>query len=926
MVSYLHRVWYCCFRIVCIVMAAVMPVLSDDTIASYYESTVRDDWNEQYAELSGRIAEARSLGKRAFSESSTMQSREALFDPADRTPTDVVLRRTDALLSDMETNHPSLDLRQYRARLLSLKSSVKMSGLAKQSASLSEKQERSLFMDACALRRGIALANPEIDFDSILFVGAVKPGGTYHMCDQYLGWNAKNGGGLFLLTGVRSGSPSVKNILADARVEQGDFAGRSLSTGAFLSPDLSYDGKTVLFAWTNEQDKCYHIFKVNIDGTGLVQLTGGTAPDNGLSNASHNDFDPCWLPNGRIAFISERRGGYGRCHPRNVPTYTLYSMKDDGSDIVCLSFHETNEWHPSVDNQGQIVYTRWDYLDRDDCIAHHLWLCNPDGCNPRASHGNYPLPVTTMEGASWSDGRASRPNGEWNIRSIPGSTKYIATAAGHHTHAFGQLVMIDINVRDDAKMAQITNITADRTRWSDTDGPWGTAWPLSESYYLCNYEKQIVLLDKFGNREVLYTSSGSARPIDPIPARSREVPLQLSTKTWQGERSGTSGHYRATLGVMNVYNSDLPLGMTSGIKAMRIIQVFPQFTPLINETRIGYASESLARMVLGTVPVEEDGSVYCEAPVGREIYFQLLDEQGRAVQSMRSGTYVHPGEQLTCLGCHEDKWSAPPSSGMPLAFMREPSKLEPEVGGLEPVNFYRLAKPVLDSRCAPCHQQRGKGPDMSYSSLKNHAFWWPGPGNPYVNGDIVTAKHGGSRTIPGLFGAISATLSSHLDPSHHDVALTDEEKRRIVVWLDCNSNELGAYTRVNDQRAGKLVWPKLDIDTANPSSVELDRPLPTTGVLREHLAEFIADDALILRPFARFDAATHSLSLGNLGHGEVRVRLYDPAGRVLCGYTLFGRTGNRAVVRNVPAVTAGMVIVHIATECGSFVQPLCTLR
>ena len=205
---------------------------------------------------------------------------------------------------------------------------------------------------------------------------------------------------MYLLTGLLSGNKRCIDILENSTVENGRFEGQKLTGGCFLSPDLSFDGTTVLFAWTNEQDQCYHIFRVNIDGTNLVQLTDGASAYNHLaySNTSQNDFDPCWLPSGRIAFISDRRGGYLRCSGgRPGPTYTLFSMKDDGSDIIPLSFHETNEWHPSVTNDGMLVYSRWDYIDRDDCIAHHIWTCFPDGRNPRAPHGNYPLPHSTFE-------------------------------------------------------------------------------------------------------------------------------------------------------------------------------------------------------------------------------------------------------------------------------------------------------------------------------------------------------------------------------------------------------------------------------------------------------------------------------------------------------------------------------------------------
>jgi hypothetical protein len=905
-------------RINCLLIIGCIALLPENSLSyDKIDNYILDDFRLQYSEIADAISSGKNAGlsKEASFGEEKILSRHALIHETDNSPLDVVIRRTETLIDDLMSRHNGFNGKPYLARLSEIKKAAQEAqtpGLLK-TVSNSAKGAQSvedLFISASMLRRAVSLANPKIDFDTLLFAGVVKPGGDYHMCDQYLGKNARNGGGLYLLTGVKSGKATLVDLLKNNKVTSGAFAGKTLSGGAVLSPDLSFDGKTVVFAWTNQTDKCYHLFKMGIDGGNLVQLTQGTYVDNGRSDASRNDFDPCFLPNGRIAFISERRGGYGRCHPRNVPTYTLYSMKDDGGDIVCISFHETNEWHPSVNNSGQIVYTRWDYVDRDDCIAHHLWFCNPDGCNPRAYHGNYPLPQTTMTGSSWNDGRLNRPNGEWNIRAIPGSEKYVATASGHHAHSFGQLIMIDVNKRDDDKMSQIIGITTSQTKWSDTDGPYGTAWPLSEEYYLCNYNSSITLIDKFGNREVLYTSSDSARPIDPIPVKARTKPPNLIENTWQGERSGKPEHKRATLGVLNVYVGDLPIGTTNGIKAMRIVQVFPQFTPLINEPRIGYASESLARMSLGTVPVEPDGSAYFEAPVGKELYFQLLDEKGRAVHSMRSGAFVHPGEQLTCIGCHEDKFSSPPPMPLPTAFKRSPSKIEPEAGGPEPVNFYRLVKPVFDEKCVTCHSTKTKAPDMSYQSLSQYAFWWPGPGNPYVNGDIITAKHGGSRTIPGKFGAIASPLITHLEPSHNKVDLTDAQKRRITLWLDCNSNEFGAYTKTTEQKKGQLVWPELDCDPKNPIGVETDRPLAGSVDIQRRLSSIIGSERKSLF-FARCDQRGNTMILYNLQRGSgSRVSLFDASGRLLWSSDLPDGPGEAPiVVAGVPHFAHGLVIV-----------------
>ncbi|UCG58999.1 MAG: PD40 domain-containing protein, partial [Phycisphaerales bacterium] len=295
------------------------------------------------------------------------------------------------------------ELRRVEARLAALQSAD----------DVPEGDRRSLYLDVRWTIRRIAFCNPLLDFDKILFIKRHHPGGVFHMCDQYYGFNAIAGGGLCVLADPFGPNPKLTDLLADAVVEKGRLEGRSLKGGAFLSPELSYDGDTILFAYTQAKGKdlewtresCFHIFKVNADGTGLVQLTDGP----------WSDFDPCFLPDGRIVFISERRGGYLRCG-RHCPTYAMHSMAPDGSDIIRFSYHETHEWHPSVTNDGMIAYTRWDYVDRDTNIAHHIWTCFPDGRDPRSFHGNYP------------SRRESRPWMEMSIRAVPGSHKFVATA------------------------------------------------------------------------------------------------------------------------------------------------------------------------------------------------------------------------------------------------------------------------------------------------------------------------------------------------------------------------------------------------------------------------------------------------------------------------------------------------------------------
>ncbi|MEI6178494.1 MAG: hypothetical protein WCS43_16505 [Verrucomicrobiota bacterium] len=799
-----------CRATIALTLAWLAAAGRSDAAPQAWDGACKNLWESEYRLMERELRDHHTVTP---GENHLVVNENALFLTTDKDPLDVQLRRTRALLASLRNAVPPEMLRSFEALAVRARETGKTNDDA---------ARKSVYQDLRALTRTLAFSNPLLRFKDVLFMGYTNPGGDNHMVDQYVGWNARAGGGLYLIRDFKT-NPTIVNVLEKTVVENGRFKGKPLADGAFLRPDLSFDGKRIAFAWNNISDKAYHIFTVQADGSHLLQITDGDCNQGqlGITNSGHNDFDPCWLPGGRLAFLTDRRGGYGRCHGRPLMTYCLFSMKADGSDMVPLSYHETNEWNPSVDRDGKIVFTRWDYIDRDDCIAHHLWTCYPDGRDARSPHGNYPLPLS-FDASDRSDGRSMRPNGEWNIRSIPGSQRYVATASGHHHHSFGQLVMIDSGIPDDGKMSQVRGITTGQDRWPDTGGDFGTAWPLSESFHLCNYHNDIILLDSFGNKELICPRSAVPgkmdRIIHPIPMAARPQPPVIPVATYQGERAVKQAP-KATISVMNVYEGDMPYPKGMKAKWLRVIQIIPQLTPIINSPRMGYGTESLARIPLGVVPVESDGSVNFKAPVGKLLYFQLLDEHGLAVRSMRSTTYVHPGEHLSCVGCHESrtstnytKWTRPAALG------REPSDIAPEVtDGAIPFNFHRLVQPVFAAKCVECHAKEHKGPDMSYGSLERYVFHYPFDTNGTCNGDIVRS---GSRTTPGKFGAMASRLLTYLDKSHHGVSLTPVERHRITLWLDCNANEFGAYVKIDEQRRGEIVWPGIDCDPRNPLGTE----------------------------------------------------------------------------------------------------------
>ncbi len=828
----------------------------------------------EYTELKRVMAESKTWNVMRLQKESITP--EVMLPATEKFPAMVALKQTLALAKDLAG--AGVNVANEKTALEALKATCETG-----------QSDEVNFTSVVAIRRILAFKNPLLNFKGIVFQKHNKPfdkmslndkkvsRGENHMIDQYLGFNQIKGGGIFVLENPFSDKPVARNVLSQP-VVSGRLKGKTLGNeGSFVGLDLDYDASRIVFGyteaewgidkknpnipddwdWTDQpagpkksggqpalakhyywkKESAFHIFSANVDGSDLKQLT----------DSMWNDTHPAWLPNGRIVFVSERDAGQTRCSGRAVPCTILHGMMPDGSDIVRFSYHETTEWHPSVDNSGMIVYTRWDYVDRDSDVAHHPWLCFPDGRNPRAFHGNYPRE------------REMRPWMEMNIRAIPNSPLYMATAAAHHGQAYGSIVLVDPRESDDWMMNQVKRVTPEYCfpeaedlpgkarsvgRVSRNKGrtsyiePLGTPWPLSEKYYLAVYTRSgsesygIYLCDMWGNRELLYREEGMSA-LHPIPFVPRKRPpvLQNDSKLAKADRpAGTPMPTTGEVAINDVYQSMEPWPKGSKLKELRVVVIFPKDTYAANDPKVGVSAQSLARGSLGTVPIEEDGSVYFTMPAGCEFYMQVLDEKGMAVQSMRSGTYVHPGEKMSCVGCHEPKHTSSLHEGkMPKAFMRPPSTLKSEGEGTFPITFPRLVQPVLDKQCVTCHDaHRAKGkmqvPNLradagdkygwseSYSALtKNHAkadsMAWS-----MCGGNGVMEQHKEIQySIPGKIGARMSNLCKMLLGGHKGVKLTSEEMRRITCWLDCNSVFYGAYQDAPEQAKGSLVWPKFGL-------------------------------------------------------------------------------------------------------------------
>jgi len=676
-------------------------------------------------------------------------------------------------------------------------------------------------------RRGLLLRGAWGDAGPIVFVKQL-PSVFSHQLTQYYGSCARPGGGVCVLDAP--GSSLNARVLAPG----------ALPPGSYQHVDVSADGRRVLFAYCHAEsvpvnretclDRVYHLYEMAADGTGLRQMTDGT----------WDDFCPRYLPDGRILFLSTRRGGYHRCGRGPCPVYTLALAEADGSNPRPISFHETNEWDPSVMADGRIAYTRWDYVDRNAVYYQQLWTCRPDGSDVRILFGN----------------NTFNPVGIWEIRAIPGSRRLMATAAAHHAMTAGSIILLDPSVGVDGS-EPITRLTPEvlfpeseapvaPTGWCgnlgvptppaapDEQRRWPghcyrSPYPLSETLFLAAYSYDaligepsmnpanmfgLYLVDAFGNRELLHRDLNVSSQW-PVLLRARSAGVRLPSLADAAAAQAEPGPGTAAAApvpregvfmLANAYDAEPPLPADVRIRRLRVLQVLPKSTPHANTPPVGMANASPGKQVLGTVPVEEDGSACFRAPAGVALAFQVLDEQGQAVQTMRSLTYLQPGETTGCVGCHEPRQQAPSSRRPPLAMRRPPSVLQAGPDGANPLSFPLLVQPVLERHCRRCHAgekpagsvvltAETEGPytkayaalsqRVPYSAWGNSAFY-PNNAEPL--------------TRPDLFGARASPLMKKLLAGHKDVKLSAEDVERLVTWMDANALFFGTFNPADQER------------------------------------------------------------------------------------------------------------------------------
>jgi hypothetical protein len=602
--------------------------------------------------------------------------------------------------------------------------------------------------------------------------------------------------------------------------------------GVIRDLDVSWDGKRMLFARKkSRRDDDYHLYEMRADDRTIRQLTSGK----GVA-----DYEGRYLANGDLLFSSSRCVQTVDCWWTEVSN--LYSCDADGRYMRRLTFDQVHAICPTVVDNGQVVYTRWDYNDRGQVYPQGLFVMNPDGTGQTEYYGNNSwFPTTTC-----------------HVRGIPGTDKALAVLMGHHSWQAGKLAVIDRSKgRQEGSGVQLTaplreNPQADRIdagkfrtdAYGQDEELFRHPWPLSEHEYITAMTPDrgarrskmpfmLYYIDEEGNREVL-AADPKISCDHPVPLAARKRPN--ARPSFVDYRNSTGTYF-----LQDVYLGPGLEGVERGTAAkLRVVAIDYRAAGVGSNRNRGEAGGALVstpisvgcgcwdvKQILGETPIREDGSAFFTVPARTPVYFQVVDRKGDVIQTMRSWSTLMPGETFSCVGCHEQKSASPDPSKPTLATAAGPRPLEPFHGPERGFSFPKEVQPILDKHCIRCHDGvKSLGEGKPLFSLKGTPFQDKGAkrlwNESYLTltgakkGDRTSGNSGrklvnwiDSQSRPTMLppyhkGAAKSELMTMLREGHSKTSLSREELEKIAAWIDLGVPYCGDYLEANAWNQGEL--------------------------------------------------------------------------------------------------------------------------
>lgn len=636
------------------------------------------------------------------------------------------------------------------------------------------------------LRSEALLANPLLDFDRLLLIE--RNANQLGLPQNWEGNSSLPHAGYQNQLAVLSPLRPDGALQTLFRPEGGQFVG---------DVDLDFDAGRMLFSMPGDNGR-WQVFELDAKGGTPTQIPL-------IREGDVDNYDACYLPDGNLIFSSTAPFTGVPCVTGASHVANLFRLERSTGTIRRLTFDQEHNWCPTVLNDGRILYQRWEYSDIPHFAARILFHMNPDGTDQKEYYGS---------GSYW-------PNAMFYARPVPGSpTAFATVVGGHHgLPRMGELVTFDTSrgrfeadgavQRIPGRGRKIDPIILDQL----TDASWPKflhPWPLSEKYLLVSAKPTpeskwgIYLADVFDNLVLIRESADNAALLEPVPLKPSQRPRVVPSKVKPGQPD-------ATISILDIYQGPGLDGVPRGtVKQLRVFTYHFAYHGMGGQTnRVGLDGPWDIKRIMGTVPVEPDGSVYFRVPANTPVSIQPLDADGQALQLMRSWLTAMPGETQSCIGCHDQQNSAPPATAN-LALTKQPAEIQPWHGPERGFSFIREVQPVLDRHCAGCHDGANApghaAPDLRPAPPVHPAATDPG----YNNSTHFTPSYLALRSFvrghtiesdlhlltPCEFSADTTELIQLLRAGHYGVKLDAEAWDRLITWIDLNTPAHGTWTEI----------------------------------------------------------------------------------------------------------------------------------
>ena len=630
---------------------------------------------------------------------------------------------------------------------------------------------------AVANKRAILLANPLLNGDKILTVRYQLGNRDRRAMAPELGTQSNNWSNQESARrkGFNADIVELSNLRDEVQIRT---IYKPDNTSSIADLKLHWDGDRAMFTQTMSDNR-WNVFEVKLNNGDCKKLIDNPEPDLEF-------YDGTYLPDGRI--IANSNIGYQGVPCVNgsdpVGNMVLYNPKD--KSMRRLTFDQDANWNPTIMNNGRVMYTRWEYTDLTHYYTRIVMNMNPDGTEQKALHGS---------GSMF-------PNSTFDVQPLPGyASAFVGIISGHHGVArSGRLILFDPAKARKGAAGMLQEIPhrnrpiVEEVKDRLVDGVWPQfikPSPLNDTYFLvaAKLDKNdlwgIYLVDKFDNVTCLHKMEGEGY-ISPIAVRKTVTPPAIPDRVKLDDK-------QATVFIQDIYEGEGLKGIPRGtVKSLRLhAYEYAYVQTQSDHNWHGIQSGWDIKRMLGTVPVEEDGSVIFKIPANTPVSIQPLDKDGVAVQWMRSWLTGQPGEIVSCVGCHEDQNQIVIPKRV-IASQKAPHALTPPEGGTRSFTFDLEVQPILDRACIACHNGEGKAFDLRGGKKDGRGY-----GTSYLNLHPYVHRQGGEGDMvvlyPYEYHPNTSELVRLLKKGHYNVQLTDAEWRKIYNWIDYNAPDKGYF-------------------------------------------------------------------------------------------------------------------------------------